>query len=59
MSPDKNNAGVAKPDKREERRKSRPSFILFLWIVVMWQLLWGEVTWANMLCFLCLCSLQS
>ena len=47
MSPDKNNAGVAKPDKREERRKSRPSFILFLWIVVMWQLLWGEVTWAN------------
>lgn len=47
MSPDKNHAGVAKPDKREERRKSRPSFILFLWIVVMWQLLWGEVTWAN------------
>ena len=47
MSPDKNHAGVAKPDKREERRKGRPSFILFLWIVVMWQLLWGEITWAN------------
>ena len=44
MSPDKNHAGVAKPDKREERRKGRPSFILFLWIVVMWQLLWGEIT---------------
>ncbi|MFD5869425.1 Na+/H+ antiporter subunit E [Corynebacterium sp. NPDC060344] len=39
-----------KPSKhvrREERRKARPSFILFLWIVVMWQLLWGEITWAN------------
>lgn len=33
--------------RREERRKGRPSFILFLWIVVMWQLLWGEITWAN------------
>ncbi len=31
----------------EERRKSQPSFILFVWLIVMWQLLWGEVTWAN------------
>ena len=37
----------SRTEKREERRKGRPSFILFLWIVVMWQLLWGEITWAN------------
>lgn len=32
---------------RERGHASRPSLVLSLWIVVMWQLLWGEVTWAN------------
>lgn len=51
MTVDKRNtdarAGAATRSRSDARRERRPSFILFLWIVIMWQLLWGEVTWAN------------
>lgn len=42
------NATAARSKRDERRRVGRPSFLLFLWIVAMWQLLWGEVTWANL-----------
>lgn len=38
---------VGKRDRKSERKARRPSFLVFLWLVIMWQLLWGEVTWAN------------
>lgn len=51
MTVDKRNtdahADAATRSRSDKRRERRPSFILFLWIVIMWQLLWGEVTWAN------------
>ncbi|WP_295624845.1 Na+/H+ antiporter subunit E [uncultured Corynebacterium sp.] len=45
MTDDKNDRVSA---RRERRRRERPSLILFVWIIVMWQLLWGELTWANL-----------
>ena len=51
MTVDKRNpdahADATTRSRSDKRRERRPSFILFLWIVIMWQLLWGEVTWAN------------
>lgn len=41
-------AAERRRDRDAERRARRPSFLVFVWLVVMWQLLWGEVTWANL-----------